>query len=212
MVDLLSYPLLSYGLLALLLAVSPGADVMLVLTAALRGGARAGLLTAAGISLGAFTWTLLVAVGLASMLTASPALFDVVTYAGVAYMFYLGLAEIRAGLSHRSAVSSIKSADFTDDWSYVGKGLIVNLLNPKVGIFYLSFLPQFLPGGELTVKNVMLLGGIHILFGALWLTACSLAVDKAQSLISSERFNKAVMIVAGCMIILFAVLILRSRL
>jgi len=212
MIELLDYPLLSYAVIALLLVMSPGADVLLVLGSALRGGAKAGILTAAGISIGSFIWALLVAVGLVSLLNASPLLLNIITFAGVLYMLYVGYGEIRAGLSKDSNSFEVKGYEQISDLAYVRKGLVVNLLNPKVGVFYLSFLPQFVPEGDLTIGNVLTLGGIHIILGIVWLSACSFGIDKAQSLINNDRFNKALMVIAGILIIGFALLILWSRL
>ena len=210
--EILNNPMAAYALIALFLVMSPGADVLLVLGSALRGGARAGILTATGISIGSFIWALLVAVGLVSLLNASPTLFSIITYAGVAYMLYIGIGEIRAGFSKEVKSFNVKAGQKRGAFTYVQKGLVVNLLNPKVGVFYLSFLPQFVPNGEMSVKNVLILGGIHIALGIIWLSLCSFGIDMAQSLINNDRFNRALMIIAGVLIIGFALLILWPRL
>ncbi len=210
--EIINHPMAAYALVALLLVMSPGADVLLVLGSTLRGGARAGMLTAAGISVGSFIWALLVAVGLVSLLNASPILFSIITYAGVAYMLYIGVGEIRAGLSKEVKSFSIEASQKQSAFTYFQKGLVVNLLNPKVGIFYLSFLPQFVPNGEMSVRNILTLGSIHIILGIIWLSLCSFGIDKAQALINNARFNRALMIVAGVLITCFAFLILANRL
>jgi threonine/homoserine/homoserine lactone efflux protein len=212
MIEILNHPFLIYAVIAFLLVIAPGADVLLVLGSALRGGARAGILTATGISIGSFIWALLVAIGLVSILSANQTLFSIITYAGVTYMLYIGIGEIRAGLAKEKKTFDVKAGQKGNSIAYIRKGLIVNLLNPKVGVFYLSFLPQFVPEGELSIGNVLALGGIHIIFGIFWLSTCSFGIDKAQSLINNDRFNRALMILAGVLIVGFALFILWSRL
>jgi len=212
MAETFAYPLLSHSLIALLLAMLPGTDMMLVIGAVAKNGIRAGLLTTAGISIGCFIWALLVVVGLVSILRASPFMFDIITYAGVGYTLYLGFGELRAGLAKRRASQRMHIGARGDSLYFVKRGLLVNLLNPKVGIFYISFLPQFLPDGKLTVPNVLLLGSRHILFGIIWLGGCSVAVDKARQLIANDSFNRSLMVITGFLIIILAMMILWSRL
>lgn len=204
-------PLLSYSLIAFLLVITPGADVLLVVGSALRGGARTGIMTGIGIATGCLIWTLLVALGLVALLKASPAAYNVLTLLGVLYMLYIGVGEIRAGLVQSSALHAVAAGVKRSDGAAMGKGIAVNLMNPKVGIFYLTFLPQFLPNGQMTVGNVLLLGGIHAGLGVLWLSFCALAVDRSQALLNNQRVNRGLMIAAGTLIIAFAVLVLWFR-
>jgi len=190
---------------------TPGADVLLVAGSALRGRARAGILTALGISLGSIIWTLLVAIGLVALLQANASIYDLLTFAGVLYMLYVGVGEVRGGLSGAASPREISGISQPSSLRYVTKGLAVNLLNPKVGIFYLTFLPQFVPNGQMTIGNTLILGGIHVVLGIIWLSFCSFAIDKAQAMLNSPRVSNGLMIVAGVLIIAFALFVLWNR-
>jgi threonine/homoserine/homoserine lactone efflux protein len=151
--------ILAYALVAFLLVITPGSDVLLVVSSALRGRAVAGILTAIGICIGALAWALLAGLGLVAVLAANPTLFNLITLAGVGYMFYIGYIEIKAGLTASSSARKAVAAVKTSTMGYVYKGLITNLLNPKVGIFYIAFLPQFINSSQLTLGNIFVLGG-----------------------------------------------------
>lgn len=201
----------AYALVVTLLVITPGADVMLVVSSALRGRASAGLLTAIGICAGAFVWAILAGIGLVAVLVANPTVFDVLTLAGVGYMFYIGYIEIKAGLARSSKSKEAVAATETSNAGYIRKGLVTNLLNPKVGIFYIAFLPQFIESGSLNLGNVMFLGGIHIVIGFVFLGLCSVFIDWAQSLLQNPRIADTLMIFAGVVIILLALGVLWSR-
>ncbi len=124
--------------------ISPGPGALLTVAAGLSGGARAAAVTALGCTLGIVPHLLAAVTGLAALLHASATAFDVLRYAGVAYLLYMGWAtwrspaalEVRADASARSTGGRIAEA------------MLVNLLNPKLSLFFLTFLPQFIAPGE----------------------------------------------------------------
>ena len=129
---------------SLVVVISPGPGALLTVAAGLSGGARAAAVTALGCTLGIVPHLLAAVTGLAALLHASATAFDVLRYAGVAYLLYMGWAtwrspaalEVRADASARSAGGRIAEA------------MLVNLLNPKLSLFFLTFLPQFIAPGE----------------------------------------------------------------
>jgi threonine/homoserine/homoserine lactone efflux protein len=163
--------LLAYTAAAVLLTITPGLDTALVLRTAAAEGSRPALFAAVGIVGGCLVWAASVAAGLAVLLVASRFAYTVLRWAGAGYLLYLGVRMLcrprtsflesnRSGIRGRSAFA---------------RGALTNLLNPKVGVFYISFLPQFIPSGVSVAPYAMLLGLIHAILGLLWF-ACLIGV------------------------------------
>jgi len=153
---------------ALALNLTPGNDMMLCLGQGLNHGPRAGIAASFGIALGALIHTLLAAFGLATLLAANPTMFALIRWAGVAYLLYLawrGIVDRPVDLPiDKETVNkeSKRDSDHPIKWFKPFKqGLIVNLLNPKVALFILAFLPQFVdPDRGSTVAQFLFLGSI----------------------------------------------------
>jgi len=159
----LEQSLIAFTLAAALLTMTPGLDTALVLrTAAAEGGRRA-LAAALGICLGCLAWGALVAVGLGVLLEASKLAYLALKWIGAAYLLYLGA---RMVLAPRRAEPG--EAEPPPRSSWFQRGLLTNLLNPKVGAFYVSFLPQFIPSGASVPLTTLLLAAIHSALGLLW--------------------------------------------
>ena len=150
---------------ASLLTIAPGLDTALVLRTAATLGPRRAALAGLGIAVGCFGWALLVALGLGALLAASQAAYTTLRWVGAAYLIWIGyklLRQPRASfLPERNGADGQAAAAFTT-------GLLTNLLNPKVGVFYVSFLPQFVPHGVSVAPYMLLLGAIHALLGLIW--------------------------------------------
>ena len=158
--------LLAFSVAAALLTITPGLDTALVLrTAAVEGPKRAAL-AGAGIVLGCLAWGAAVALGLGALLAASKLAFEALKWAGAAYLVWLGLNLI---LKPRARFE-LEAAGRADggDFAWMRRGLLTNLLNPKVGVFYVSFLPQFLPEGVAAAPFIFLLAAVHGLMGLAW--------------------------------------------
>ena len=143
---------------SLVLIATPGQDMLLVLSRSVAQGPRAGLITAAGVSIGLAGHTLLVTLGLGAVLRTSEILFTVLKLAGAAYLVYLAVGLLRTrntGLPV-DARSDISAARLFLD------GALSNLSNPKVAIFYFAFLPQFVePGGSRPTYSLLALGLLY---------------------------------------------------
>jgi threonine/homoserine/homoserine lactone efflux protein len=147
-----------------LLTVTPGLDTALVLRTAAAEGPRRACLTALGIVIGCLCWAALTAIGLAALLAASRSVYTLLRLGGAAYLIWLGLGMIRHPRRGLDGGTSAKPGGaFT-------RGLLTNLLNPKVGVFYVSFLPGFVPHGAAVGPFILLLGAIHAFLGLLWFT------------------------------------------
>ena len=170
--------LLAFALFAAVLAITPGLDTFLVLRTTAAGGRTAGFAAVVGIGLGCMVWAVASAIGVTAILSASRVAFEVLRIAGVAYLCWLGG---RALWFARRPAADTPAAPVEEwgRWRALRTGLATNLLNPKVGVFYLSVLPQFLPDGNPLVGSLVL-ATIHVGEGFVWLTLVVLAVDRAS--------------------------------
>lgn len=160
----ISAALLAYTVAAALLTVTPGLDTALVLRTAASEGPHRALWAGVGIVTGCFVWAAIVAGGLSALLVASRFAYDALRWMGAAYLLYVGLK-----LMHRPRDSFIKEAMLQNRGrGAFARGALTNLLNPKVGIFYVSFLPQFIPSGVSVAPFTLVLGAIHGLLGLIW--------------------------------------------
>jgi len=144
---------------------SPGPSVLLVSSVAAAQGARAGLFAVLGMTVGALLHVLLAASGLAAALAATPLAFEIVKYLGAGYLIYLGIDLLRRRPQPARADRIPRAAS---DWQYFRRGLLVDALNPKIALFFLAFIPQFLsvvasPG----FVTSLALGSVFLVTGAL---------------------------------------------
>jgi threonine/homoserine/homoserine lactone efflux protein len=122
-----------------LLTIAPGPDIVYVLTRGIAQGRKAGFAAALGFATGCIFHTLLAALGVAALIRSSDLAFNAVRYAGAAYLVWIGIQALR----HRSSFSIAGSGDAKALWTIYRQSVIGNALNPKVTLFFLSFLPQF---------------------------------------------------------------------
>jgi threonine/homoserine/homoserine lactone efflux protein len=160
----LEQSLIAFTIAAALLTVTPGIDTALVLRTAASEGTRRALSAALGICLGCLAWGALVAVGLGILLEASKVAYLALKWIGAGYLLYLGLRLILVPRAPDDATER----DRPPRASWFLRGLLTNLLNPKVGVFYVSFLPQFIPAGSSVPATTLLLAAIHAALGLLW--------------------------------------------
>lgn len=199
--------LLAFTLAASLLTLTPGLDTALILrTAAVEGRAQAWR-AALGINAGCLLWGAAVAFGLGALLAVSELAYTLLKYCGAAYLCWLGLNLL---LRPRTALAPTTGEGGTaSNWFL--KGLLGNVLNPKIGIFYVSFLPQFIPQGQPLIGWTFGLVAIHVLLSLLW----SLILIGATRTLS-ETLRKAAVIrwldrVTGVVFLLFAAKLALSR-
>jgi len=198
-----STQLSAFFAIALLLVLTPGADTMLVLRSVVAHGTRAGLSTVAGIATGCAVHAMLSAAGLSAIVMTSIRAFDVLKIAGAAYLVFLGVQSLRSAVTVSVVVADdrdVAESPRSFSRAFVD-GLMTNLLNPKVAIFYLAFLPQFIdPRGNLVVAFA-LLAGIHIAIGVVWLSALTVAFDRLRVWVTSARARRGLEAIAGVALI-----------
>ena len=152
--------LLAFIPAGLALNLTPGADMMFTLAQGLKGGPRAGMAANAGIAVGGMVHTVIAGLGLGALVAAHPLAFDVIRWGGVAYLLWLAVQSLRAGpLAARGDVAARSLGRVFLD------GLMVNLLNPKVILFILAFLPQFVDPSRAVLPQFLILGLVFSLGG-----------------------------------------------
>ena len=174
-------PVLAFALFAAVLTVTPGLDTMLVLRTTALAGRRPGLAAVAGINLGLLAWASASALGVTAILSASRLAFEILRAAGVAYLCWLGLRALWHARRVTPGPAAAEEASAPKGWRAFRMGITSNLLNPKVGAFYLSVLPQFLPGGMAPLAGSLLLAAVHVVEGVVWLSIVVLAVNRARA-------------------------------
>jgi threonine/homoserine/homoserine lactone efflux protein len=144
---------------------SPGPSVILVTSISAAGGFKAGVFAVLGMTAGAFVHVLLAASGVAAILATTPVAFVIVQYLGAAYLIYLGIDLLR---TRRQAATSTTYPLAVNGWQYFRRGLLVDSLNPKIALFFLAFIPQFLNSVETPGFLVSLaLGSVFLVTGAI---------------------------------------------
>jgi len=154
--------LLAFAPAALALNLTPGADMMFCLGQGLRGGPRAGMAANLGIAAGSVVHVLAAGLGLSALLVAAPGLFDLIRWAGVAYLLWLAVQALRHPVGRHDTGPIRPSRAFRD-------AVAVNVLNPKVALFVLAFLPQFVDPARgpvlaqfLVLGSVLMAGGLAV--------------------------------------------------
>ena len=202
------HALIAFTLAAGLLTVTPGLDTALVLRTAAVEGPRRAMLAGAGICLGCLTWGLATAIGLGALLSVSRAAYGALRLAGACYLIALG-GRMLLRAPHRIALGNDSRDHGGGRW--FTRGLLTNLLNPKVGVFYVTFLPQFVPAGVSVTWFSMLLAGIHATEGILWFALLTLATRPLASWLSRPRVARTIDRTTGVMLAGFGVGLLLER-
>ena len=168
---------------AAILTILPGADTALVTRNVLALGRRRAMFTIVGISCGCIIHATASALGLSAILATSATAFDVVKMIGAAYLVWLGVQSMRDAGRPATASNETSNARTSALGPFL-QGFLTNVLNPKVAIFYLTFLPQFIGPDEPVFRRSLFLAGIHITMGLIWLTAYSWFIDRLGAVLT----------------------------
>lgn len=159
---------------ASILTVTPGVDTALVLRTATVENAKSAIGASLGISIGLLLWGSAVSLGLGGLMAASEVVYNTLKWVGAAYLFYLGfklLFKPRKEWQQPEKSEDDTAATQKGAGAWLVKGLLTNLLNPKVGVFYATFLPQFVPAQVSVTGWSLLLAAMHVFITALWFAA-----------------------------------------
>jgi threonine/homoserine/homoserine lactone efflux protein len=197
--------LVSFTLAAGLLTITPGLDTALVMrTSAVEGGKRA-MLAGIGICFGCLLWGVAASFGLSALLAVSGFAYKVLRIVGAIYLGYLGIKLLIRAFASTSSSSGAEPEEYAsrDGSLWFKRGLLTNLLNPKVGVFYLSFLPQFIPTGVQVWSFSVLLAFIHATEGFLWFLLLTNATELISSWLRQRRVVMALDSLMGAILIAF---------
>lgn len=179
---------------AALLTVTPGPDMAVVTRSALEGGWGAGVRTTLGINAGLLAWALAAALGVAAVVAASAEAFTALKVVGAAYLVWLGIQALRRGGEPAgTGAPKLRNA--------FRSGLYANLLNPKIGVFYSTLLPQFVVSGRSIVLQSIALALAHNLMGLIWLPAYARVVVWAGDVLRRPRVRRALDRLTGVVLI-----------
>lgn len=155
----------TFLLAGILLNLTPGNDTIYILSRTIAQGRKAGIMSVLGIATGSLVHTLFAAVGLSVIIAQSPVLFNIIKYAGASYLFYIG---IRMIFSKASVIKLDQPEDEKNKKIY-WQAVLTNVLNPKVALFFISFLPQFIdPAYSNHYLSFIVLGLSFTITGTLW--------------------------------------------
>ena len=201
--------LLAFVGAASILTITPGLDTALVLRSVAAGGQRRAAYAAVGIALGCLTWGAAVSIGLGALLAASRLAYNIIRWAGAAYLLWTGfklLAHPRQEFDTRSdSLGDVPSI------SFLKQGLLTNILNPKVGVFYITFLPQFVPPSANVTLFSFLLAVIHVVLGLVWFTVLISVTLPMRRLLRQPRFVRAMDRIAGVVFVGFGARLALSK-
>lgn len=192
-----------------ILTLTPGFDTALVLRSAVAQGAKRASVTALGITLGCLVWGVAVGFGLGALLLASEMAYNLLKWLGAAWLLYLGLKLLLK--PRQTAIDTQQPALQQGYLACFSRGLLGNLLNPKVGIFYVSFLPQFIPAGVSVALWCSLMALAHMLLGLIWNAVLIGGSHYFAGHLRKPRVLKVMDRLTGCVFIGFAAKLALSR-
>ncbi|MEX1994406.1 MAG: LysE family translocator [Steroidobacteraceae bacterium] len=194
---------LAFTVVAAIMTMTPGADTLLVVRNVLRGGRREGFVTMFGICSGLYAHALLSALGVSVILMHSATAFTVLKVAGACYLVWLGCQSLRSAVRPAAPQADPGTiASRAPALRSFREGFLTNLLNPKVVVFYLALLPQFMGPGDAVLQKSLLLASIHFTQGILWFSMVSILVDRSRQFFMRPRQRR--LIDAACGTILVA--------
>jgi len=206
---------LAFTGIAAILTLTPGADTMLVMRSVFARGRRAGLLTSLGICSGLFFHATLSALGLSLILVRSATAFEIVKLVGAVYLIYLGGQSLwqafRQGARKLSTGEGTVNKQKKEWWQSFLEGLLTNVFNPKVAIFYLAFLPQFISPSDPVLAKSLLLAGIHFMLGLAWLSLVATFLARVRAFLIRPRVQRTIEATTGAILIAFGARLAMER-
>jgi len=195
-------PLLFLGVITLL-TVTPGADMAMVSRSVFLGGRPAAFATTLGIGAGCLVWAIASAAGVAAVLAASETAYDALRLVGAAYLVWLGVQSLwaasrPAGGQTPSGGQTLTSGGLRRPFR---QGLLTNLFNPKIALFYTTFLPQFIRPGDPVLLLSIAMATVHVLLGIVWLSGYAWLLDHAVEAFKGSKVRRVLDSVTGAVLV-----------
>jgi threonine/homoserine/homoserine lactone efflux protein len=196
---------LTFLSLAVVVIVTPGPDTAITIRNTLFGGRIGGVMTALGIASGQTTWAVATSAGIVAFLVASEPLFLAAKYAGAAYLIYLGIQALGKAARPSNAAQRVATPGQPDGRlrpiAAFRQGVISNLGNPKMAVFFASLLPQFVPAGGATFWAFLILGVTFAVMTFAWLSLYAFFIAKAGDFLRRDSIRRSVEGVTGSVLI-----------
>lgn len=197
---------LAYLPVAFVFGIAPGPDAMLTMRHSLSGGVKEGVAVAFGAATGSVAWGVAAAVGLASLLNTAPGAYSAIRLAGAVYLFFLGVRCFwPAGGERATSLRPTRAVGATSIGRGYRVGFVADLLNPKMGAFYLAVLPQFIPAGAGVFTWSMVLMAIESVAAVVCLSAYAVLASTARGSLQSGRTGVWLERVLGAVLVGFGV-------
>jgi threonine/homoserine/homoserine lactone efflux protein len=189
--------------ISILVIVTPGPDTAITIRNTLLGGRSGGIATALGVSTGQVIWALATSLGLVALLLASEPVFQAVKLAGAAYLIWLGLQSLIGAWRGAVpvAVTGTQARRALAPVAAFRQGIINDLGNPKMAVFFASVLPQFAPVGQGMLSGLVALGLVFSVLTFVWLTAYAALVSAAGSLLARSGVRRTIEAVTGTVLV-----------
>ena len=194
--------LLAFLAVSIVVICTPGQDTALTIRNTLGGGRRGGIATAAGVALGQAIWTLAASAGVVALLSASEPAFRALKLAGAAYLVFLGLQTILSAIRRREHGGVARETGQLGPARALRQGVVSNLGNPKMAIFFASLLPQFAGGESASFLALLALGLVFCALTLAWLTLYAVAVDRLRRILAGPA-RRALDALTGIVLVLF---------
>lgn len=197
--------LVSFTLASLVIVILPGPDTLVVVRSLVRGGRGAGIRTAAGVLCGLAVWVVAAVVGLSALLRASEVGYEALKIVGACYLVWMGVQSLRALRRPVGVASDTSSVAPLDRAGNFGAGFLTDLLNPKVGVLFVSFLPGFVPAGYSPTWTTLGLGAVYIVLTALYCAALIVASGSISTWMRTDRIRRRIDAMTGLVLVGFGV-------
>lgn len=198
--------LIPYIIAIVILTITPGLDTTLIIRTATLETRQKAFQTVLGINFGCIVWGIVVACGLGALLATSELAFNVLKWIGAAYLAWLGLQLL---VKPRSSLENNMDIQRTTNWFL--KGFFCNILNPKVGLFYITFLPQFIPNDVTPFIWIMGLVAIHVVLGFLWSSILIVMMQPISRFLKQPKIVRCLDQITGTIFLLFALKLVMSK-
>jgi len=203
---------LLYVAMSIVLILTPGADTALVTRSTVVHGKRGAAATALGTTTGVLVHTLFAALGLSAILAQSALLYELVKYLGAAYLIYLGFVSLRAAAQKRTQASGEQPPKQSKAGSSCFRqGLLTNLLNPKVALFFLTFLPQFVQPAGSTLLQFTLMGVTYAVLTLGWLLLYIYLLDLLRGWLQRPAAQRVLEGASGTVLLAFGLSLALER-
>jgi threonine/homoserine/homoserine lactone efflux protein len=202
-----SSDLAGFLVLSIVVIVTPGPDTALTIRNTLLGGRASGVATAAGVAPGQATWSLATSAGVVALLVAAEPVFVALKLAGAAYLVFLGAEALKSALRplHTSTAAPRMRTSRLRPGGALRQGVISNLTNPKMAVFFPSLLPQFVSPGTTSLVALLALGLVFCLMTLSWLTAYAFVVARAGDVLRRSPVRSALEGITGAVLVAFGV-------